>query len=362
MTLLSTPPVATADGEVEALLLEEPHLHRGIRGDRDGEVRERHRRLEQHRRPQPDPVRDRAEEGDGERGVGSHPEHERERDELPARVANRAPEDLGITDAAEQEAHREQGRDRHHDRPGMHPVELAELGRVVVEHLGAVGADPLEGVVVKGVARAPGHHGPLEQRERVAERVVTHDPPGRAHRTLGLDERRRRAEELRDVAGELPRPDARRCGSEADDHRLIPGADHDVVGVERAVADARRVEERHLLPDATNRRVGHLGRVEVGERASDRDLLGEERDVAGRPCDEDTRGGHTAVARQQLDVRLVLDLLSSGREQRRRRRPGTTMYLHARARSCASASSRPSAVTRTRPSGPSPVKTARPTG
>ena len=50
-TELRIPPAATADAEVEAVLLEEPHLHRGVGRDRDREVRERHRRLQLDARP-----------------------------------------------------------------------------------------------------------------------------------------------------------------------------------------------------------------------------------------------------------------------------------------------------------------------
>ena len=128
-TLLNTPPIATADGEVESELLQEPDLDRGVGGHRHREVGERHRRLELDARPQWDPHGHGAEERDRERNVGEDAEEEGEHDEAPAGVAHRVPERDGVADAAEENGDRDQGGDRHQQPPGVDAVELLQLGR-----------------------------------------------------------------------------------------------------------------------------------------------------------------------------------------------------------------------------------------
>ena len=78
-----------------------------------------------------------------------------------------------------------------------------------------------------------------------------------------------------------------------------------------------RVEAASSCPDASQQRVGRLRRAPTSASGRPlRDLLDEQGQVAGGRRRDDPSGRSTAcVAREQLDVGLVLDLLPPGREE-----------------------------------------------
>ena len=132
---------------------------------------------------------------------------------------------------------------------------------------------------------------------------------------VGADDGGGGGQEMGDVGVELTiLRAARRPAPPHHRHLAHLAVAHDeVLGVETAVRDVRAVQDAHLLPGVVDG-VG-IERVAVH-------LLGDEdgeRTAGAR--DHDVRDARVHLLRQQHGVRLVLDLLSPGRKQGRRRVP-----------------------------------------
>ena len=137
-------------------------------------------------------------------------------------------------------------------------------------------------------------------------------------RPLGAHDGRGRRQHLGDVAGGLAEPGAAGREVEAHDARRR-AVDQHVLAVELPVRDARRVQGAQLGPGAVEQGVAQGVGAEVVELGT-RDLLDDEqRERVVRAGDDHPRRVDTRVARQQREVRLVLHLRASARDQRRRR-------------------------------------------
>ena len=97
------------------------------------------------------------------------------------------------------------------------------------------------------------------------------------------------AEQLRDVAAHRPVRRVAHCRLEPGDHRRAVLGDDDVLGVERAVRDARCVELVDLAPDDLQERVAEPLGAHVPERGTFGDLLGEEGEVTCGARNDDPR-------------------------------------------------------------------------
>ena len=158
----------------------------------------------------------------------------------------------------------------------------------------------------------PGQHARLEQRQRGATLFLAHAPDRGRDGSVGADDRGGGGEEMGDVGVELTAgraggrtaPTRRRCTSSA-------VARDEMLGVEAAVRD---VAWRRM------RTCSHASSMASASSGRPCDLFGDEqgeRTTGAR--DHDVRDARARFAGQQHRVRLVLHLLASGREQRRRR-------------------------------------------
>ena len=185
----------------------------------------------------------------------------------------------------------------------------AELVEAVVELVA-----PAERVV--GPAR---ERGGLEHRERGRDRLLAHDPHRGRHRALGADDRGGRGQELGDVARGLAEPGAARREVEADEARRRRRRPARAC---RRACRARRARACSVRSSPHVRRAARRSpRRRRGRRARCPATCSTTSSASAplRPGDDDARRVDAGVARQQLEVRLVLHLRAPARQERRRR-------------------------------------------
>ena len=264
-------------GELQAVLLQESHLHSGVRRDRDRQVRERERALQLDARPDGQSDGNAPEERHAVRRVGQRRQHHRERDPTPARVADGVPELGWVTHSAQERADGDERADAHEEPAHVEPRERPELRRLDAERSGGGLAQCCERSVelraaAERVVGPPGQRGGLEERERGAQTIASDTPLRGRDRPLRPGDRRRRGQRVRHVGRELRVADARRGTVETDEQRFAV-LHQEVVTVELAVRDPGVLKVTDEIPDPGEQAAIDRVVVEIEQRGARRSLF-----------------------------------------------------------------------------------------